>query len=117
MPASAAAGGGGTLLTIRGSLLVLSLMLRRGGGRGGNALASPSAGWAAVWYCCPPVAVRHWAHVDALLTWILIYSYGVNWRTPYSGRLGSADVLCNFRAHTRVHAHWLLDGFAGSLVC
>ena len=61
--------------------------------------------------------VSQWAHVDALLTWIIIYSYDVNWRTPYSGHLGSADSLCNRRARTRARAHWLLDGFAGSLVC
>ena len=61
--------------------------------------------------------VSQWAHVDALLTWIIIYSYDVNWCTPYTGRLGSADSLCNRRAHMCVRAHWLLDGFAGSLVC
>ena len=60
--------------------------------------------------------VSQWAHVDALITWILIYSYDVNWCTPYSGRLGSADSLCNRRARVRVCAHWLLDDFAGSLV-
>ena len=61
-----------------------------------------------------------WAHVDALLTWILIYSYDVNWliaSTPYSGRLGSGDGLCNRRARTRVRTHWLINVFAGSLVC
>ena len=26
--------------------------------------------------------VIQWAHVDALLTWILTYSYDVNWHTP-----------------------------------
>ena len=55
-------------------------------------------------YTCDDVS--QWAHVDALLTWILIYSYNVNWliaSTPYSRRLGSADGLCNLRACTRVH--------------
>ena len=61
--------------------------------------------------------VSQWAHVDALLMWILIYSYDVNWRTPYSWSLGSEDSLCNCRARTRMRAHWLLDGSAGSLVC
>ena len=27
------------------------------------------------------LSVSQWTHVDALLTWILIYSYDVNWRT------------------------------------
>ena len=61
--------------------------------------------------------VSQWVHVDALLTWILIYSYDVNWRMPYSGRLGSADGLCNRRARTRVRTHFVLDESAGSLVC
>ena len=66
------------------------------------------------------INVSQWAHVDVLLTWILIYSYDVNWliaSTPYSVRLGLADGLCNRRACTYVRAHWLVDGFAGSLVC
>ena len=63
------------------------------------------------------LTVSQWDHVDALLTWILIYSYDVNWRTPYSWRLGSADSLCNCRARTRVRAHWLLDGSVDSLLC
>ena len=61
--------------------------------------------------------VSQWDHVDALLTWIIIYSSDINWRTSYYGRLRSADGLCNCRARTRVCAHWILDGFAGSLVC
>ena len=64
--------------------------------------------------------VSQWAHVDALLTWILIYSYDVNWliaSTPYSGHLVLADGLCNRRACTRVQTLLLVDGFAGSLVC
>ena len=63
------------------------------------------------------LTVSQWDHVDALLTWILIYSYDVNWRTPYSGRLGLADGLCSCCARTRMRVHWLVDGFAGSLVC
>ena len=64
-----------------------------------------------------PTTVSQWAHVDALLTWILIYSYNVNWRTPYSGYLGSADGFCNRCGCTCVHAHWFLEEFACSLVC
>ena len=65
------------------------------------------------------VSVSQLAHVDVLLTWIIIYSYDANWlinSIPYSGRLGSADSLCNRRARTRMHAHWLVGGFAGSFV-
>ena len=64
--------------------------------------------------------VSQWAHADVLSTWILIYSYDVNWliaSTPYSVRLGLADGLCNRCVCTYVRAHWLVDGFAGSLVC
>ena len=64
--------------------------------------------------------VSQWAHVDVLLTWILIYSYDITWliaSTPYHGRLGLADGLCNLCAFTRVRAQWLVFGFAGSLVC
>ena len=67
-----------------------------------------------------PIYVSQWAQVDALLTWILIYSYNINWliaSTPYPGRLGLADGLCNRRVRTRVRAHWLVDGFVSSLVC
>ena len=63
------------------------------------------------------MTVSQWVHADELLTWILIYSYDVNWCTPYSGRLGSADGLCKFRAHTRMCTYWLLDGFTCSSVC
>ena len=66
------------------------------------------------------VSVSQWTHVDALLTWILIYNYDVNWLiaiTLYSGCLRLADGLCNPRTRTHVCMHWLVDGFTGSLVC
>ena len=65
-------------------------------------------------------SVSQWAHFDALLKWILIYSYDVNWliaSTPYPGRLGWADIFFNRRARMRVRAHWLVDGFTGLFVC
>ena len=48
-----------------------------------------------------------------------MYSYDINWvidSTMYPGRPGEADGLCDRRARTRVRAHGLVDGFAGSLV-
>ena len=65
------------------------------------------------------INVSQWAHIDALLTLFLMYSYDINWviaSTLYPGRPGEADGLCDCRMRMRVRAHRLVDGFAGSLV-
>ena len=52
--------------------------------------------------------VSQWAHVDALLTWFLIYSYDINRiiaSTPYPRRPGEVDGFCDRRARTRVRAY------------